>query len=162
MAQRKVVILRSQDFKDLPISSVVEFCKYYGPPVIHAPGPYLQDCPEIHVAHKSIDDTRIRDSSSRRTTSMNWHADSTASPQPPGIVFLYMLECPDLGGDTIFTNTAEAYKKLSPYYAERLHGLKAEHKLHTGLTGIHPVVRTHPVTGEKCLFVNPLCASSST
>ena len=68
-----------------------------------------------------------------------------------------MLECPEVGGDTVFVNTAEAYKKLSPSFAERLHGLRAEHKAKTGLTSIHPVVRTHPVTGEKCLFVNPLC-----
>lgn len=61
-----------------------------------------------------------------------------------------MLECLDVGRDTVFTSTAEAYKKLSPAFAERLHGLKAEHKIETGLTSVHPVVRTHPVTGEKC------------
>ena len=87
--------------------------------------------------------------------------DSSANPQPPGLVFLYMLECPDIGGDTVFINTAEAYKKLSGPVAKRLHGLKAEHKARTGATSIHPVVRTHTVTGEKCLFVNPLCTSLS-
>lgn len=162
VAQRKVVIFRSQDFRDLPIPSVIEFCKYFGPLYIFEKGPYLPDCPEIHIAHNSDDDTRLRDSHSLRTTSMSWHIDGSADSQPPGLVFLYMLECPDLGGDTVFTNTAEAYKKLSPSFAERLHGLKAEHKLRTGFASIHPVVRTHPVTGEKCLFVNPICASLST
>lgn len=162
VAQRKVVIFRSQDFRDLPIPSVIEFCKYFGPLYIFEKGPYLPDCPEIHIAHNSDDDTRLRDSYSLRTTSMSWHIDGSADSQPPGLVFLYMLECPDLGGDTVFTNTAEAYKKLSPSFAERLHGLKAEHKLRTGFASIHPVVRTHPVTGEKCLFVNPICASLST
>ena len=70
-----------------------------------------------------------------------------------------MLECPDAGGDTIFVNMAEAYNKLSQPVAERLHGLKAEHDANTGVTSVHPVVRTHDVTGEKCLFVNPLCTS---
>ena len=160
VAQRKVVAFRSQDFKNLPIASIVDFCKYFGPLVIFPLGPYLPDRPEIHIAHNSVDDTRLRDSYSSRTTSMSWHADSTASPQPPGLVFLYMLECPDVGGDTVFTDTALAYRKLSSPFAQRLHGLRAEHKSEQGLSCIHPVVRTHPVTGEKCLFVNPLCTSS--
>lgn len=161
VAQRKVVAFRSQDFKDLPISSIVDFCKYFGPLAIFPLGPYLPNYPEIHIAHNGADDTRLRDSYAQRTTSMSWHTDSSANSQPPGLVFLYMLECPDVGGDTVFINTAEAYKKLSQPLAERLHGLKAEHKARTGVTSVHPVVRTHPVTGEKCLFVNPLCASLS-
>ena len=161
VAQRKVVALRSQDFKDLSVSSIVDFCKYFGPLVIFPLGPYLPDCPEIHIAHNGGGDTRLRDIQAPRTTSMSWHTDSSANPQPPGLVFLYMLECPDVGGDTVFTNTAEAYKKLSRPFAERLHGLEAEHKASTGVTSVHPVVRTHPVTGEKCLFVNPLCTSLS-
>ena len=160
VAQRKVVAFRSQDFKDLPVSSAVDFCRYFGPLTIFPLGPYLPDSPEIHIAHNGGGDTRGRDSYALRTTCMSWHADSSANAQPPGLVFLYMLECPEVGGDTVFINTAEAYKKLSPPFAERLHGLKAEHKASTGVTSVHPVVRTHPVTGEKCLFVNPLCMSS--
>ena len=159
VAQRKVVAFRSQRFKDRPLSAIVDFCKYFGPLVIFPLGPYLPDRPEIHIAHNSPDDTRLRDSYASRTNSMSWHADSSANPQPPGLVFLYMLECPDVGGDTVFTDTAEAYRRLSPSFAERLSGLRAEHKASTGVRSVHPVVRTHPVTGEKCLFVNPLCAS---
>lgn len=161
VAQRKVVAFRSQDFKDLPISSVVNFCKYFGPLVIFPLGPYIRDSPEIHIAHNGVGDTRLRDSYVPRTTSMSWHTDSSANAQPPGLVFFYMLECPDVGGDTVFINTAEAYKKLSRSFAQRLQGLKAEHKASTGVTSVHPVVRTHPVTGEQSLFVNPLCTSYS-
>lgn len=88
---------------------------------------------------------------------MSWHTYSSANPQPPGLVFLYMLKCSDVGGDTVFINTAEAYKKLSSF-AERLLGLKAEQKASTGVTSVKPVIRPHHVSGEK---VNPLCASLS-
>ena len=157
VAKRKVVVFRSQDFKDLPTASVVDFCKYFGPLLIFPLGPYLPDHPEIHIAHNGGGDNRFRDLYASRTTSVAWHIDNSANPQPSGLVFLYMLECPDAGGDTIFVNTAEAYNKLSQPVAERLHGLNAEHDANTGITSVHPVVRTHDVTGEKCLFVNPLC-----
>ncbi|KAL9063753.1 MAG: hypothetical protein Q9161_009303 [Pseudevernia consocians] len=151
-----LLVAQRKDFKDLPISSVVNFCKYFGPLVIFPLGPYLPGCPEIHIAHNGVGDTRLRDIYAPRTTSMSWHTDSSANAQPPGLVFLYMLECPEVGGDTVFINTAQAYKKLSRSFAQRLQGLKAEHKASTGVTSVHPVVRTHPVTGEKSLFVNPL------
>lgn len=115
--------------------------------------------PEIYIAHNGGGDTRLRDSYAPRTTSMSWHTDSSANPPPPGLVFLYMLECPDVGGDTISVKTAEAYKKLSRPGAARLQGLIAEHKVGTGVSSVLPVVRTHLVTGEKCLVVNPLCPS---
>lgn len=105
---------------------------------------------------------------------MNWHMDGSIEPQPPGLVFLYMLECPEVGGDTVISNQVEAYNRLSPAFQERLHGLTTEHtdldviettRKNGGLvrrgpgTAIYPLVRTHPVTGEKGLFVNPLCGS---
>ena len=117
--------------------------------------------PEIYIAHNGGGDTRLRDSYASPTTSMSWHTKSSANPPPPGLIFLYMLECPDVGGDTISVNTAEAYKILSRPCAERLQGLKAEHKVGTGVSSVLPVVRTHLVTGEKCLVVNQLCPSLS-
>ena len=104
------------------------------------------------------------------TSTVAWHADVTYENQPPGSTFLYVLDTPDQGGDTLFSNQVEAYNRLSPEFQKRLHGLTAEHsgveqannsRARGGIVrrepvkSIHPVVRTHPATGEKALFVNP-------
>jgi len=109
-----------------------------------------------------------------RTSTVFWHSDVTYEKQPPGTTFLYVLDQPQTGGDTLFANTAEAYKRLSPAFRERLHGLKAVHsaieqangsvarggvKRREPVYNAHPIVRTHPVTGEKAIFVNPSCES---
>ena len=53
--------------------------------------------------------------------------DGSVEPYPPGLVVLWMLECPETGGDTVFCDLELAYQKLSAPMQERLHGLKAEH-----------------------------------
>ena len=98
------------------------------------------------------------------------HSDVTYEAQPPGTTFLYTLDNPKAGGDTLFLNQAAAYRRLSPEFAKRLKGLKAVHSGHEQARAAldrgsivrrdpvmheHPIVRTHPVTGEKALFVNP-------
>lgn len=85
---------------------------------------------------------------------------------------LYALEHPKTGGDTLFVDQVQAYKNLSPEFQKRLHGLKVVHsgkeqaqfsRNREGIvrrepaTSVHPLVRTHPATGEKALFVNRSC-----
>jgi sulfonate dioxygenase len=120
--------------------------------------------------HRGAEDTTARDFFEERTNSVTWHSDVTYEKQPPGTTFLYLLDGPGAGGDTLFANQAVAYQRLSPEFQRRLHGLKAVHSgveqaqnasgrggivRRDPIQSIHPIVRTHPVTGEKALFVNP-------
>ncbi|KAJ9669698.1 hypothetical protein H2201_000082 [Coniosporium apollinis] len=62
-----------------------------------------------------------------RTNFVTWHSDVTYEEQPSGTTFLYLLDGPTAGGDTLFGSQTEAYKRLSPEFRKRLHGLKAVH-----------------------------------
>ena len=102
-----------------------------------------------------------------------WHSDTTYLERPPMASMLYALETPPHGGDTIFANQYLAYDSLSDRLKLTLSGLTGinsstkaevtrsrEDRLreagvqHKALTGEHPVVRTHPETGRKALYVN--------
>jgi taurine dioxygenase len=87
-----------------------------------------------------------------------WHSDITFQEQPSVMAILHMVKCPEVGGDTMWANMYKAYDELSPPLQELCDGLTA---LHDALPhgkpesmAVHPVVRVHPVTGFKSLFVN--------
>tara|TARA_Y100001960_G_C14698169_1_gene840151 strand:- start:243 stop:1088 length:846 start_codon:yes stop_codon:yes gene_type:complete len=101
-----------------------------------------------------------------------WHSDLSYLVRPSKASLLYALELPPSGGDTMLASMYAAYDSLSPTMKEMLNGLTAVHDLgHVSRlfsTGgpnqaqtdntppvSHPVVRTHPETGRKSLFVNP-------
>jgi len=104
-----------------------------------------------------------------------WHSDTTYQRCPPMATLLYAKELPPLGGDTLFASQYHAYDQLSDAVKEVLSGLRAinasgkqrvsstrSERLKeassgvdpAALEGVHPVVRTHPETGRKALFVN--------
>ncbi|KAF2090248.1 TauD-domain-containing protein [Saccharata proteae CBS 121410] len=169
IAQRKVAVFRDQDLADIPLQEALDFGGYFGRHHIHVSSGQPDGYPEIHLVHRSAEDTAARDYYMERTNSVTWHSDVTFEEQPPGTTFLYVLDGPDAGGDTLYASMTEAYNRLSPEFQKRLHGLKA---IHSGFEqaensavrgGVvrrepiatqHPLVRTHPVTGEKALFVN--------
>lgn len=177
VAQRKVVVFRDQDFADLPISQAVDYCRYFGRLNIHPTTGSPHGFPEVHLAHRGAGDLTMQKIFSGRTTSTTWHSDTSFERQPAGTTFMYILEQPDCGGDTMFTDCVEAYQRLSPFFQRILHGLKAVHsgaqlaKSSRDRGGIvrqepvatpHPIVRTHPATNEKALYVNPYCKLHST
>ncbi len=82
-----------------------------------------------------------------------WHADTTMCAEPPMGTALYGVEVPPHGGDTLFANQYLAWESLSAGLQATLAGLKAVHR-HGDLASVHPVVRTHPETGRRLLFVN--------
>lgn len=172
VAPRKVVAFRDQDLADLPIQEALDFGGYFGRHHIHptsgAPGGY----PEIHLVYRNNNAWEYDEYLATKNSSVSWHSDVTYEQQPPGTTFLYVLDSPEVGGGTAIVYQVEAYNRLSPALKERLHGLKAVHSgfeqaefsLKRGrvdrrepVKTEHPLIRTHPVTSEKALFVNGGC-----
>jgi len=111
----------------------------------------------------------------RRATAI-WHMDSTLAPAPAAFLALRALQLPESGGgDTCWGSMYAAYETLSEPIRELIDGLSAEHSayktlpllggsntgyLQEDMRNIHPVVRVHPETGRKALFVNELWTES--
>jgi taurine dioxygenase len=101
---------------------------------------------------------------------MHFHTDQSHQETPCSGTMLYALEVPSTGGDTLFANCYTAYETLSDEMKQRLAGKRALHAydydnastrrgtvLKEGVPhAVHPVVRTHPETGRKALYVNRL------
>lgn len=119
----------------------------------------------------------IRNPGNARIVGDEWHTDTTMMPAPPLGAILYGIEVPPYGGDTLFANQYLAYETLSEGMKRMLADLRAVHSdrlvagPHVALNAtrstkvrdnadwretvsLHPVVRTHPETGRKLLFVN--------
>lgn len=87
-----------------------------------------------------------------------WHTDLTFMESPSVMSVLNMVRCPEVGGDTMWANLALAYDALSEPMKAMCDGLTALHDAHphdrSDKMAIHPVVRVHPVTGDKVIYVN--------
>jgi taurine dioxygenase len=105
------------------------------------------------------------DGDSKFVAGEDWHTDMSCDHAPPMGSILYLHTIPDHGGDTVFANMYKAYETLSDRMKAHLEGLSAIHdsgiafgdKTPEGMMlprHSHPVIRTHPVTGRKCLYVN--------
>ena len=101
----------------------------------------------------------------------SWHSDATWREKPLYGAVLRCVECPPVGGDTMWANMALAYENLPAHIKIQIADLKARHSIEATFGAAmptekrhalkaqfpdaeHPVVRTHPDTGEKVLFVN--------
>ncbi|MFE7299483.1 TauD/TfdA dioxygenase family protein [Streptomyces sp. NPDC057579] len=99
------------------------------------------------------------------------HCDATWRERPPMGAVLRCVEGPEVGGDTIWVDMAEAYRRLPERIKTQIAGLRARHSIEATFGAVmpaeqrqalkerfpdpeHPVVRTHPETGEQILFVN--------
>ena len=158
-----VIFFRDQD---LTAGQHRAFARRLGPLEPHPYVAGLAEHPDIIEIVKEPEETHNFGS--------RWHADLTFLEQPPGGAVLYARELPPVGGDTMFANMVLAYETLSHGMRRMLEGLSARHasgepKLYASefrgmrergdtdaIEQVHPVVRTHPVTGRKAIFVNPV------
>jgi taurine dioxygenase len=152
-------------FRDQPLDydSAKAFGRHFGDLHIHPNTPGPDGHPEILPIHA--------DANSKRIAGERWHSDVSCDAEPPLGSILYLHTVPPVGGDTLFASQYAAYDALSPRLKTYLDGLTAFHdggpsyratnaKIGVPETGrvypsaTHPVVRTHPVTGRKALYVN--------
>ena len=130
---------------------------------IHPAAPAPEGYPEILLIRA--------DEKRKGAAGGGWHSDVSCDAEPPAASMLYMKQMPDVGGDTLFSSMYAAYDALSDRMKTYLEGLTAVHASDDiykgsgyrdseqgGLTprSEHPVVRTHPVTGRKALYVNSI------
>ena len=168
ICERKFVVLREQlDFLRAGPQFQVDFMSHFGKlsnqPVTGA----IKGFPQFHIIHRDGNEEEIDAFFKHKMTTTIWHHDVSYERQPPGYIMLGILACPEVGGDTIVADTAEAYKRLSPAFQRMLNEVQAVHTSENliayaknGLVrsnpidSLHPVIRVHPVTGEKAIFIN--------
>ena len=122
----------------------------FGTPEVHGePG---EDQREAYYAD---DERLISIIDSKRSPANFWHTDATFRERPPAAACLCVRVLPPRGGDTMWLDTYRAYDRLAPPLQELAEQLRAVHG-HRGMTdqNVHPVVRTHPETGRRALWIN--------
>ena len=155
----KVVYVRDQDISS---TEHVEFARRFGELEVH---PFLlgsEEHPELVRFEKGVEAGGFEN---------GWHHDVTWRETPSMGAILRSIQVPATGGDTAFSDMAAAYDGLDDEMKERLNGLQAAHDYTSAFGSFvddskkaemreqypvvhHPIVRTHPETGRKLLFVN--------
>jgi taurine dioxygenase len=160
----KVVFLRAQHIDH---AQHVAFARQLGEPTVgHVLYGHEEGFPEIYsVAKKRERHTHAEETPIRPWS--GWHTDLTTLINPPAASILRGVTIPPYGGDTQFANLAAAYNALSPTMRAFLDGLRAIHGYgkvtasaltqtnRKSFSSEHPLVRVHPETGERVLFVSP-------
>ena len=167
LMRHQVIFFRDQDITP---AEHVAFGRQFGTLHVHPFAPSLEDHEEVMILESSAEN---------RSSANLWHSDVTFEEEPAMGSILLAREVPEYGGDTMWANAYAAYEGLSDRMQRYLDGLVAVHtsgqvrfdKLYEKADGRrgkatqkseerapveHPVVRTHPVTGRKALYVNSI------
>ena len=137
--------------------------KLFGELHVHPAAPSMPGYPEIFEIHAH--------KNSKVANGEFWHSDVSCDIEPPLGTMLQLHILPETGGDTMFSDMYSAYNELSDKYKSLLDGLIAIHEsehLYSGRyedRGVnkdniktpvanHPLIRTHPITGKKAIYVN--------
>ena len=157
----RVIFFRDQDISR---AEHVAFARKFGELEDHPVVGSHPDHPGLVQIYKTPDSTVVRHENS-------WHTDATWRDQPPLGCVLRCVECPPVGGDTMWVNMVLAYENLPDDIKTKIAPLRARHSIESSFGASmliekrlalkaqypdaeHPVVRIHPETGEKILFVN--------
>jgi taurine dioxygenase len=159
LTESLVIFFRDQD---LSPARHLAFGRLFGELHLHPAAPHEPGLPELM--------TILTDKSSVRANGEGWHTDVSCDQEPPMGSILHIRQCPPEGGDTLFASMHAAYDALSGRMKTYLDGLTAIHDgehVYRGLyatageadrptypSAEHPVVRTHPVSGRRGLYVN--------
>ena len=161
LLEHKVVFFRDQNITP---AAHVAFARHFGELEDHPVAGSDPDHPGLVRIYKSPDAPIDRYENA-------WHTDATWREKPPMGCVLRCVACPPVGGDTMWANMAEAYARLPEDIKAKIANLRARHSIEASFGAAmstekrlalkaqfpdaeHPVVRTHPETGEKVLFVN--------
>ena len=161
LLKHRVIFFREQD---ITRAEHVAFARRFGE---------LEDHPVVgsHPDHPGLVQIYKTPESPPERHENSWHTDATWREKPPMGCVLRCVECPPVGGDTMWVNMVEAYARLPEDIKQKIAPLRARHGIEHSFGAAmsidkrlalkaqypdaeHPVVRTHPETGEKVLFVN--------
>jgi len=161
LLKHRVLFFRDQD---ITRAEHVAFARHFGELEDHPVAGSDPENPGLVRIYKSPDMPNDRYENA-------WHTDATWRDKPPFGCVLRCVECPPVGGDTMWVNMVEAYNRLPEHVKTQIAGLRARHGIEASFGAAmpiekrlalsaqypdaeHPVVRTHPETGEKVLYVN--------
>jgi taurine dioxygenase len=142
----------------------------FGTPMLRKQLTRTEQCPEVNII--SSEDRDVLGDGKKIVNGATWHTDDSFMREPCSLTMLYGVVVPSTGGDTQFTNMHMAYDELAPGMKKHIDGLQVIHKYDSSRKGgkvsvrtaaemaampeaTHPLVRTHPETGRKSLYLNP-------
>jgi taurine dioxygenase len=163
----QVLCLRGQDIGPAEFLAAVS---QFGEPEIRPEIPHVPGFPAVTTL--SSEDRDTRGDGKRLIAGATWHTDDSFMPAPSALTALHGVFVPETGGDTEFANLYAAYDGLPEAMKRRLDGMKAVHVMKPARDDLgrtrsiapeilarrppstHPVVRTHPATGRKALYIS--------
>jgi taurine dioxygenase len=155
LSESHVLVFRNHT---LSVADQVAFGRAFGRLETFAPHPtQVAGHPEIFRVSNQPEDGYL-------DVGRNWHVDNSNLPEPAALSMLFSVRIPPEGGQTRFMDLYQAYETLPAHLKERVEGRMAHHEGSKGRSYIgigprkggadHPLVRTHPITGRKALYIN--------
>ena len=163
LLEHKVIFFRDQS---LTLEKFIEIASMFGPVEEHAYVKGIEKYPQI---------TRIiKAANEKNQWGEGWHSDVSYDLTPSKVIMLKSLKIPPIGGDTVFSNMELALETLdedikkiiqnkkaihtsngSKFFVENYSKMESNGKIGEQYSNEHPIIRTHPETGKKILYVNP-------